>query len=201
MSLCIYPGHTNTIARQGTLVDKESVLLNRQDAILSCLQATADRPHHTSIQGPGRCAPLGLISDDRNPQTGASKCEALPTGGTPFAAAVKPQRLRDPHSLVIEALGSCLPVSISDAPGEHIRGIALFSRPSSVQRYGHCDYSTPFSFDLHLLAPRASVLSPLRPAFTLSATVWASFTRLSLVCRSFNPQAGGFNLTQVRLGG
>jgi hypothetical protein len=44
--LCITPGDTNCIARQGSLEDKIFVLLNRQDAILSFLQATADRPHH-----------------------------------------------------------------------------------------------------------------------------------------------------------
>ena len=168
--LCSNPGDTKTIARQGTLEDKESTLLNRQDAIFACLQATADREKTGSqappSQGPGRAAPHGLISDDRNPQTARVRCEA-------FVHRSSGREATSGYWLVIEELGSCRPSLNLRRPRtrRHSRGIALFCRPFvRVQRYGPLRrlhyHNLLLLLVFHLLAPRASVLSPCVPLYT-----------------------------------
>jgi hypothetical protein len=62
-----------------------------------------------------------------------------------------------------------------------------------VQRYDHCDYQLPLLV-LHLLALRASVLSPLRPAFAPGSD------GLGFI-HSPQPRVSFVHLTQVRLGG
>lgn len=111
-------------------------------------------------------APHGLISDDRNPQTARVRCEA-------FVHRSSGREATSGYWLVIEELGSCRPSLNLRRPRtrRHSRGIALFCRPFvRVQRYGPLRrlhyHNLLLLLVFHLLAPRASVLSPCLPLYT-----------------------------------